>query len=232
MSAPAPLASVISLSARRRADRTERSDEQGVITLSAQGEAADPGAPYADGDLGVDFAAAVAAGNADEAFETVYRRWSPLVHSVARRSLGSTHEADDLTQRVFISAWRSRSAYDPAAGSMPGWLMTITRRRIADRWAERSRDRSVPDADPPEGIVESDTTASIETIADQMVIADELGRLGEPPGEILRLALFEELTHTEIAERLDLPLGTVKSHIRRSLQRLRTRWEVIHDEPR
>lgn len=241
MSTHAPLASVISLASRRHVVRSEhrfgrqvdhRDEqgrvEQGVVRVSAQGEAVEPNATVtAVTDLGVDFAAAVTSGHAEEAFEQVYRRWSPLVHSVARRSLGSGHEADDVTQRVFISAWGSRSAYDPAAGSLPGWLMTITRRRIADRWAERTRDRSVPDADPPEG----PTGASMESIVDQMVIADELTRLGEPPGAIMRLALFEELTHTEIAERLDLPLGTVKSHIRRSLQRLRTRWEVIHDEP-
>ena len=236
MSTPAPLASVISLASRRHVVRSEHRfghrfegrDGQGVIEVSAQGEAAEPNAADAAvADLGVDFAAAVSSGHADEAFEQVYRRWSPLVHSVARRSLGSGHEADDVTQRVFISAWRSRSAYDPAAGSLPGWLMTITRRRIADRWAERTRDRSTPEADPPEG----PAGAAMETIVDQMVITDELARLGEPPGEIMRLALFDELTHTEIADRLDLPLGTVKSHIRRSLQRLRTRWEVVHDEP-
>lgn len=179
-----------------------------------------------DSASGRDFAAALRNGDGEAAFEEVYRRWSPLVHSVARRSLGDGHEADDLTQRVFISAWGSRDSYDPAAGSLPGWLMTITRRRIADRWAERARDKSSPHTDTPEV-----ATAGLDSIIDQLVIADELDRLGEPPGSIMRLALFEELTHTEIAERLDLPLGTVKSHIRRSLNRLRTRWEVIHDEP-
>ena len=180
-----------------------------------------------DATSGRDFALALANGDAETAFEDAYRRWSPLVHSVARRALGDTHEADDVTQRVFISAWRSRNSYDPAAGSLPGWLMTITRRRIADRWAERARDASVPDGDPPE----VGSVAGLDGVIDRLVIADELARLGEPPGQIMRMSLYEELTHAEIAERLDLPLGTVKSHIRRSMNRLRTRWEVIHDEP-
>ena len=231
MSTPATFATVTSLASRRRiapgtpgamVGFSEQGVSQQVIVVSEQGE------PEDRGDLGADFAAAVASGSAERAFEDVYQRWSPLVHSVARRSLGSSDEADDLTQRVFISAWRSRTSYDPASGSLPGWLMTITRRRIADRWAERARDTSTPSADPPERAA----SAGTEGIIDQMVNAEELQRLGYPPGEILRLAMYEELTHTEIAERLDLPLGTVKSHIRRSLQRLRNRWEVILDEPR
>lgn len=223
MSRAGSLASVTSLADRRH--RMIGDQQRGGLPVSGQPE---PDIRLEDAEAGADFAAAVAAGNADAAFEEVYRRWSPLVHSIARRSLGSSHEADDVTQRVFISAWRSRESYDPAAGSLPGWLMTITRRRIADRWAERARDRSRPEADPPEG---SAPQGSLDRIIDQMVIVEELQRLGYPPGEILRLAIFEELTHAQIADRLDLPLGTVKSHVRRSLQRLRNRWEVIHDEP-
>jgi RNA polymerase sigma factor (sigma-70 family) len=222
------LATVTSLDSRRPtrldARRAERLRQAGGAGVSAQPERR---RDLEDSTSGRDFASALANGDGERAFEEAYRRWSPLVHSVARRALGDGHEADDLTQRVFISAWRSRNSYDPAAGSLPGWLMTITRRRIADRWAERTRDHSTPDDDPPE----ISTAAGLDSIVDRLVIADELDRLGEPPGQIMRLALFEEMTHTEIAQRLDLPLGTVKSHIRRSLNRLRARWEVIHDEP-
>jgi RNA polymerase sigma-70 factor (ECF subfamily) len=164
----------------------------------------------------------------DRIFAEVFQRWSPLINTVARRAVGSTDSAHEITQQVFVSAWRSRASFNPEAGSLPGWLLTITRRRIADHWEDRSRHSllSSDDTVHPEQRIGPTT----DQIIDRVVLADELTRLGEPPGEIMRLAFYEDLTHAEIAERLHLPLGTVKSHIRRSLHRLRARWEVTIDE--
>ncbi|WP_202977860.1 RNA polymerase sigma factor [Nocardioides daphniae] len=95
----------------------------------------------------VDLAAGLRDGDRD-CLEEVYRRWSPLVHSVALRALGAHHEAEDVTQQVFISAWRSR--HPPPTASPAGLADRITRRRVADRDGPDAR-RSPPagEARPP-----------------------------------------------------------------------------------
>ncbi len=162
----------------------------------------------------------------DDALAEAYRRWSRLVHATALRSTGNAEDAADITQLVFVNAWRGRDGYRPEAGTLPGWLMTITRRRIADHWQSRTRDAKVRSA--VESVEPTTQWAAPDTdrVAAQMVVADELARLGDPAGRIVRMAFYDDLTHAQIAQRLQMPIGTVKSHIRRSLERLRVRMEV------
>ncbi len=162
----------------------------------------------------------------DDALAEAYHRWSRMVHATAARSTGNSEDAADITQMVFVNAWKGRETYRPEAGSLPGWLMTITRRRIADHWESRTRDAKVRSAVEAVEPVSDSAPADTDRVAAQMFVADELERLGDPAGRIVRMAFYDDLTHAQIAERLDMPIGTVKSHIRRSLERLRSRMEV------
>jgi len=175
-----------------------------------------------DGD-GVDELGTLFAAGDEQAIREAYRRWSPLVHTIALRSLGTVTDAEEVTQLVFVDAWRSRSRFDPSRSRLPAWLIGITRHAVADAHERRARDRRLAAAAEPRAEV---APAGDDRIVDRVVVADELSRLDDPQRTILRLAFYEDLTHDQIATRLDLPLGTVKSHVRRSLARLRTRWEV------
>ncbi|WP_227496946.1 RNA polymerase sigma factor [Planctomonas psychrotolerans] len=163
----------------------------------------------------------------ERALAEVYGRWSALVHTLAVRALGNVAEAEDVTQRVFVSAWQGRHTFDPGRARLPSWLVGITRNKISDAHTTRTRQIGVEErlrATAPDV-----RTEEPEELATRLLVAEEMSRLDSVPQEILRLAFFDDLTHSQIADRLRMPLGTVKSHIRRSLDRLRTRLEVDLD---
>jgi RNA polymerase sigma factor (sigma-70 family) len=172
-------------------------------------------------------AAGFAAGD-ESALSEAYARWSPLVFTLALRSLGVRADAEDVTQQVYISAWRARAGFDPTRASLSAWIVGITRHRIADAHEARSRLRRVEEAAVAEAAVQPASLG--DDVAERIMVAEELEALEPLPRRVMQLAFYEQLSQTEIAETLDLPLGTVKSHMRRSLSRLRTRWEV-DDEP-
>ena len=89
----------------------------------------------ADAALAVRFVA-----EGDAVITDVYERWSPLVYTLALKRLGNSADAADVTQAVFVNAWRNHNSFDPSVGSLPGWLATITRRRTADHWRTQMRD--------------------------------------------------------------------------------------------
>jgi len=168
----------------------------------------------------------------EPALAEAYRQFAPLVHTLAARSLGQRDSADDVTQEVFIRAWRSRSTFDPSKARLPAWIVGITRNAIADAQSSSVREqRNVQAARLASHPDPADPGPDADLLADRLLLDDELERLGEPQGSIMRLAFFDDLTHDQISRRLELPLGTVKSHIRRSLQHLKRRLEVDSAAP-
>lgn len=163
----------------------------------------------------------------ERALEQIYRRWSPIVFTLALRVLGDRGDAEDVTQKTFVSAWTSRASYDPAKGRLSTWLVTITRRRIADTLDARRRVRELQEKLQRLAVIDEQGSPEID-LGDRLLLADEIDHLEPDAQRVVRLAFYDDLTHQQIATRLDMPLGTVKSHIRRSLTRLRDRLEAPH----
>jgi RNA polymerase sigma factor (sigma-70 family) len=178
--------------------------------------------PSARSDAPVTLEHRFAAGD-QAALREAYDRHGSAVYAIALRCLRAHHDAEDVTQQVFVRAWRSRSTFDPERGTLGAWLVGITRHQVTDRLAGRLRDLRTADraghAAQPSG-----PAPVSEQVVDAVVVADELGRLTPQVRAVVRLAFFDDLTHQQIAAVTGLPLGTVKSHLRRGLDRLRRGW--------
>ena len=161
----------------------------------------------------------IAAGD-ERAVRDCVARYGPLVWSLARRWSPDPSEAEDAVQEIFIDLWRTAARYDVARISEAGWVAMIARRRLIDRARRRERlpaMESIPDgfdlADDSERDLDREWRAE-----QARAVLREL-----PPAQrrMLELSLLHGRTHDEIARETETPLGTVKSHIRRGLQRAR-----------
>ena len=156
-----------------------------------------------------------------------YQRYSPLIHRIAVAMLGDPADAEDITQSVFIDAWRARETFDTSRGSLTGWLIAIARRRCLDQQRRRARERrNVLTAAGQHAI--SDDYGETSRIIERIVVADALAQLPDGQRTVLELTFFDELTGAQIAALTGMPLGTVKSHLRRGIIHLKRRWEVDH----
>lgn len=156
----------------------------------------------------------------------LYDRHSRAVYSLACKVLSDAGEAEDVVQDVFTQAWRQASRFDPARASVRGWLLMMTRARAIDRIRARSV-RPAPAGTADEaGYALSDGRPSPEAAAvtgqEETRVREALTALEPAQRTALELAYYNGLTHTEIAQRLGQPLGTVKARVRAALARLRS----------
>ncbi|NNC81541.1 MAG: sigma-70 family RNA polymerase sigma factor [Acidimicrobiales bacterium] len=176
-----------------------------------------------DIDLSDDFDAAsvidasFAAGD-DAALRAAYDQYGSLVYSICRRSVDEASAAD-ITQEVFLAAWRHRDRYHPDRGSLAPWLTGIARNKVIDHFRavgrEDRRVDKVRDNSTLEPVDELNASTS------RMLLVDAMEALPERARRIVSLAFFDDMTHVEISAQTGIPLGTVKSDIRRSLDKLR-----------
>ena len=156
----------------------------------------------------------VEAGDRD-ALGRLYDRFTPMLYSLAMRIVGNAPDAEDVIQLAWVQVWRTADRYEPGRGSVASWLASIVRSRALDRArTAKARARAESLAPPPRPRDPPDSE-------DKNRVRAALDALEPKQRAALELAFFDGLAHSEVATRLDAPLGTVKSWIRRGLLRLR-----------
>jgi RNA polymerase sigma-70 factor, ECF subfamily len=169
----------------------------------------------------------VEGGNAD-AFDALYQRHCRLAYSVAHKLTGEKQAAEDLTQEAFLKVWRSAQRYRPERGSVRTWILSVVRNRGIDQLRAKATRRrmqekveaSAPRSEPSEAFAQVWHEARLGRVREAL---DALPHFQQ---QVLELAHFTDLTHMEIAERLRLPLGTVKGRLRLGLEKLRNNTEL------
>jgi RNA polymerase sigma factor (sigma-70 family) len=159
------------------------------------------------------------------ALRWLYERYGAAVLHLAHASLGNRHDAEDIVQATFVAAWQSRERYEPKLGSPLAWLLGIARRKTVDLMRLRSRQDRITDSLKQVETAGDAPAAAADTVIDRLVVADELNGLEPAQRRVLELSFYDDLTQVQIAALTGMPLGTVKSHLRRGLARLRSRWE-------
>ncbi len=160
-----------------------------------------------------------------EALGPLYARYAPLIYGLGVRSLDAP-AAEEVVQDVLLSVWRAAGTYDPERGAVRSWVLQIAHYRILNELRRRSRRPKVePD---PEGLRllelpdrEPDPAELAERAESRAAVRAALEELPPPQRQVLNLAFFSGLTHEQVAQQLDLPLGTTKSRIRSGIQKLR-----------
>ncbi|MGW8744501.1 RNA polymerase sigma factor [Streptomyces sp. NPDC055794] len=171
------------------------------------------------------------AGGHDDAFASFYTRWAPEVRGWVRHQLFDEHEVDDVVQQVFLAAWQAQHTYHPDRGPLVAWLSGITKHKINDAISARTRRRERHDRYAQRHGPDKAQDTLTDQLPGHLDSVRLLQLLSGPQRQVLYLAYWHDLTQSEIAARLDMPVGTVKSHTRRALQHLthhtRSRRAVI-----
>ncbi len=170
------------------------------------------------------------------ALKAAYQCYSSLIYTFCCRTLDESR-AEDVIQEVFISAWKSHIRYEPARGSLAGWLIAIAKNRIIDnvraeqRHVLRRADADINNVAVNNAAVAVDDTfveSRVDAIADRLLVAEALRCLSDRARQVVTMHYFDDLTLRQIAETTGQPLGTVKSDLRRALARFRQQLEPKH----
>lgn len=165
-----------------------------------------------------------------EALSELYNRYASLLLCLARKVVGSTQDAEEVLQEVFLQVWRRADTYDSRRSSVPTWLFVITRRRAIDRLRrERTASRTLEAVtqERPRAAVDPEAEDSILHQQRRRRIRQALAGIPSKQRQVLELAYFQGLSQSQIAERVGIPIGTVKTRALLGMRKLRT--VLVHE---
>jgi len=165
------------------------------------------------------------------AFMQLYQRYCNLVYSLALRVLRHPTLAEEVTQDVFLKLWQQPQRWNPLLGQFSSWLLTITRNAAIDRLRKEQRHPHVDQEDQADLFAAQAAQGAISDNPlwfEGQILRHLLQQLPEEQRQLIELAFFQGYTHSELAEGLAMPLGTVKTRLRSGLQKLRSLWEEAH----
>jgi RNA polymerase sigma-70 factor (ECF subfamily) len=162
-----------------------------------------------------------------EALEALYTRYQTPVYSLAMFMLKQPALAEEVTQDIFLNIWLKAGSFNAERGQPKGWIMSVAHHKIVD--VIRSRRRTIVNTDPADyetldllPASGASTEAQVEQTLERERIMRALATIPESQRQVIMLAYFEGFSQSEMAERLDQPLGTIKTRVRLAMQKLRT----------
>ncbi len=171
----------------------------------------DPPASVGDAEL----LAAVGAGDRGEPLRVLYSRYAGRVFGLGVQLLGDRGLAEELVQETFVRVWRNAARYDPARGSAPTFIFTIARHLAVDLWRRPSSRANDPESPPPPD------DDRVDSLLASLEVREAMNSLSDAHREILELSFGHDLKQAEIAERLSIPIGTVKTRSHHALRSLK-----------
>ena len=155
------------------------------------------------------------------AFEKLVDQYGNLIWSIARRYLSNQTEAEDAVQEVFIAIWKSAGRFDPNKASEITFVSMIARRRLIDHVRKIYRHKKL---EPIDDCFDDDalqTKSILDQSTDVKIISEAINQFAEEDKELLSLSIYQGYSHSEISKLMNIPLGTVKTKLRRNLIKLR-----------
>jgi len=160
----------------------------------------------------------------EQAFKAIYQQYGKAVYSLAYRILQNSTLAEEVTQDTFLKVWRQNTQWNPEKGTLRNWLLAITHFTAIDRLRQERRQPALH----PEAIEDIEqyigNSSNDPAWQEGIVLRALMSQLSKDQAVLIELAFFGGLSHSQIADRTAIPLGTVKTRLRAALQRLRELW--------